>query len=260
MGLHISAWSLAPLLLYQGRWVQLASEWNDSPMLDDKWGGWAIVDQKVEVVCTGPARGVLRHTVRRANKTTGKTASVVHDYSVFAGRSEIASTLTVVNTSLKQMVVLSRVVPGFYAVSPGGRYDPERDQYAGVNKKGELVTGSLKTTGFLVRRAAFRKAMWCDAYAVGEDRPRTGLGLIVERPLNSIYAICVADRPRRNKSKLRMSVYYIFRGNTLWPGRSYAVLHWYCAHSGDHRPVADFCELRNGIRIVPGDIEARSAD
>ena len=241
---------------HRGRWLTLASEWGDSLMLDGKWPGWKTVASRVRVVGVGPARGVLRHTMQRRADATGKSVSIFHDYSVFAGRGEIASALTLANTSKDQMVALTRWVSGFYAVSPGGAYDFTRDRYAGVERSGKLVSGALKTTGFRVRRAGYRRAMWCGAQA-GEGRPPLGFGLVVERPLHSIYALCVADVFRRGKHKLRMSVYYIFRENTLWPGQTFSILHWYCPHVGASKTVADFRDLRNGIRVTPGEMEWR---
>ena len=231
-------------------WITLTGSggYHSDPKLDNQWREWSWGKAELSLIADGPVRKIMRETIERTNKENDKKVKLIHDWSVFSGRKEILSVINIVNVGKSQLVQISRMVKGFYDITPGGKGSPSQDRFAGLNKKDELVTGLLKDSRYFLKKPKLNDACWYDAFYIGEKKPAVGLGCVVEYS-SGLYAIVLANIENKGKSKLRMTESYEPKNAVIWPDKSYIYKQWYVLHQGDFKTTQNFCKLINNIKI-----------
>ena len=231
-------------------WISMTGNgtYHSDVKLDNQWREWKWGKAELKLISDGPVRKILRDGIDRTNNNSGKKVRLVHDWSIFTGRSEILSVINVVNTSENQVTQITRMTHGFYDITTTGKSSFDHDKFAGMNKKGKLVTGLLKNSRYHVKKPKFTKACWYDASYSGVDAPRIGFGSVVVST-SGLFDLLLGYIEKRGRKKLRMTEAYEPKDAVIWPNKSYVYKNWYVLHKGDFKATKNFCEAVNSVKV-----------
>ena len=231
-------------------WIPMTGNgtYHSDVKLDNQWREWKWGKPELKLISDGPVRKILRDGIDRTNNDSGKKVRLIHDWSVFIGRSEILSVINVVNTSENQVTQITRMTNGFYDITTTGKSSFDHDKFAGISKKGKLVTDFLKNSRYHVKKPKFTKACWYDASYSGTDAPRIGFGSVVVST-SGLFDLLLGYIEKKGRKKLRMTEAYEPKDAVIWPNKSYVYKNWYVLHKGDCKVTKNFCDAVNGVKI-----------
>ena len=226
-------------------WVPLASHYVLELNLDNSWKWPNTPEFKAILLSDGPVRKIIRTEAAKKNPDTGKKVAICHDLHLFAGRGEILSVTTLKNVTEGQILQINRLNAGFYKTLPA--LSPEEltsARFAGTDHRGQLISGTLGSGRFSMRRPSPSQRIWMDvsakAYGIGAVF-ESGEGL--DSSLATLYG-------KENKD-LRFSKLHVHSERTLWPGRSAAYRSWYVLHEAPSSSVENFSALLQEITVKP---------
>lgn len=233
-------------LLYNksGEWICIASHFCIDLKLDKQWKGWQWSPPESRLISEGAVRKTVRTEMIRKNLENGKEIKLIQDWHIFTGRKEILTELKIINISSGQVVQITRMVKGFYNVTPGGKASPDTDKYTGLDRSGKLETNLLRNSRYYLKRPGNGKALWCDAYSKNE----TGLGYALESS-NQLECLLLAYIEKNGTSKLRMTEAYTPSNAVLWPEKTFCSAMWHVIHTGDYKAVEKFSKEISNIKI-----------
>jgi hypothetical protein len=137
---------------------------------------------------------------------------------------------------------------GFYDITTTGKSSFDHDKFAGIDKKGKLVTGFLKNSRYHVKKPKFTKACWYDASYSGADAPQVGFGSVVVST-SGLFDLLLGYIEKRGRKKLRMTEAYEPKDAVIWPNKSYIYKLWYVLHKGDFKTTKKFCDTINNLDV-----------